>query len=171
MENELVVRKADEDDINTIGYLAQVIWPETYADILSPEQIDYMMKLFYSPASLAKQMKKHAFLVAELDEEAVGFASYSITQQPGIYRLHKLYVLTGMKGRGIGSALLRFILEDLQPGNITSLELNVNRYNSARLFYEKLGFEVLREEDIDIGNGFQMNDYVMRLTIKNDFTQ
>jgi GNAT superfamily N-acetyltransferase len=163
MENELVIRKADEDDINTIGYLAQVIWPETYADILSAEQIDYMMKLFYSPAALAKQMKKHSFLVAELDEEAVGFASYSVTQQPGIYRLHKLYVQPGMKGRGIGSALIRFILEALEPVHITALELNVNRYNSARLFYEKLGFKVVREEDIDIGNGYLMNDYVMQL--------
>jgi GNAT superfamily N-acetyltransferase len=163
MHNELLIRKADENDINTIGYLAQVIWPETYAGILSAEQIDYMMKLFYSPAALTKQMKKHTFLVAELDEEAVGFASYAITQQPGIYRLHKLYVQTGMKGRGIGSALIRFILEDLEPVHIAALELNVNRYNSARLFYEKLGFEVVREEDIDIGNGFRMNDYVMRL--------
>ncbi|MEI9808163.1 MAG: hypothetical protein WDO16_09960 [Bacteroidota bacterium] len=37
----------------------------------------------------------------------------------------------------------------------------MNRSNNAKLFYEKIGFIVIREEDIDIGNGYLMNDYVM----------
>ena len=32
-------------------------------------------------------------------------------------------------------------------------------------FYEKLGFTVIKEEDIDIGNGYLMNDYVMEKKI------
>ncbi|MGZ8545109.1 MAG: GNAT family N-acetyltransferase, partial [Flavisolibacter sp.] len=47
----------------------------------------------------------------------------------------------------------------------TVLRLNVNRNNSARSFYEKLGFEMIGEEDIDIGNGYFMNDYVMEKKI------
>jgi ribosomal protein S18 acetylase RimI-like enzyme len=41
--------------------------------------------------------------------------------------------------------------------------LNVNRYNPAKDFYEKLGFKIILEEDIPIGQ-YWMNDYVMRLT-------
>jgi hypothetical protein len=41
----------------------------------------------------------------------------------------------------------------------------VNRYNKAKGFYEKLGFKVIGKEDIDIGNGYLMNDYVMQLEI------
>jgi ribosomal protein S18 acetylase RimI-like enzyme len=41
----------------------------------------------------------------------------------------------------------------------------VNRHNRALHFYEKQGFKIIREEDIDIGSGYFMNDYVMELTI------
>ena len=41
--------------------------------------------------------------------------------------------------------------------------LNVNKYNKARFFYEKLGFVVSKDEVIDIGNGYVMDDYVMEL--------
>jgi hypothetical protein len=51
--------------------------------------------------------------------------------------------------------------KELQSAGAVLLYLNVNRHNKARLFYEKLGFIIAREEDNDIGNGFYMNDYVM----------
>ena len=43
----------------------------------------------------------------------------------------------------------------------TTLQLNVNRQNNAKEFYEKMGFAVIGEEDIDIGSGYYMNDYIM----------
>ena len=42
-----------------------------------------------------------------------------------------------------------------------TLDLNVNRHNKAKNFYEKMGFQVAYEEDIPIGK-YWMNDYVMR---------
>ena len=41
--------------------------------------------------------------------------------------------------------------------------LNVNKYNTAKLFYEKLGFKITKEEVIDIGNDYVMDDFVMNL--------
>ena len=45
------------------------------------------------------------------------------------------------------------------------LFLNVNRFNKAQYFYKKLGFEVAYEEDIEIGNGYLMEDFVMEKKI------
>lgn len=42
-----------------------------------------------------------------------------------------------------------------------NLDLNVNRYNKARFFYEKVGFVIIKEEDIPMGE-YWMNDFVMR---------
>jgi hypothetical protein len=39
--------------------------------------------------------------------------------------------------------------------------LNVNKYNKAQYFYSKLGFAIIKEEVIDIGNDYVMDDYVM----------
>lgn len=167
MNDELIIRTADVDDLATIGYLAQQIWPGTYQDILPPGQLQYMMDLIYSPDSLQQQMSrhKHHFLLVELDGEPVGFASYSALKEPGVFKLHKLYVHPKTQGKGIGKTIIDFIVDQLPRPEATILRLNVNRYNKARQFYEKMGFIVTKEEDIDIGNNYFMNDYVMEKRI------
>jgi len=163
METSLSFRFADLDDINTIGFLAQQIWPVTYGEILSSTQLDYMLRLFYSPNSLRKQMTedKQRFLIVEEEEEPIGFASWAPADEPGVFKLHKLYVQTGQQGKGRGKAILDFIFEDCRTHGAKALRLNVNRHNKARGFYEKLGFRVIREEDVPIGNNYFMNDFVM----------
>ena len=85
MEPTLSIRFADLEDINTIGYLAQQIWPVTYGDIVPAAQLDYMLNLIYSPASLRRQMVEdgHSFLMVEEDEEPIGFAAWSPLDEPG----------------------------------------------------------------------------------------
>src|ERR1700722_19998425 len=116
MSSTLSIRFADLDDLNTIGFLAQQIWPPTYKDILPDEQLRYMMNLFYSPVSLKRQMQeqKHVFLVMEDEEEAVGFASYSATDDTRIYKLHKIYVLPSQQGKGLGKAIVDFIIGQIR---------------------------------------------------------
>lgn len=167
MDETLLIRPAELDDINTIGFLAQQIWPETYREILAPEQLKYMLKLFYSPNALRRQMvdDRHSFLVVERDDEPIGFASWSPTDEQGVFKLHKIYVLPGRQGKGLGRALLQFIFETIRPEGAQRLRLNVNRHNKARQFYERMGFAVTGEEDIDIGQGYFMNDYVMEIAV------
>jgi len=167
MDETLSIRPGDLEDINSIGFLAQQIWPVTYGGIVPPEQLRYMLNLIYSPASLRRQMveEHHRFLIVEQDEEAIGFASWSATAETGIFRLQKLYVLPGQQGKGLGRALLQYIFEAIRPEGATKLRLNVNRYNKARRFYEKMGFIVVKEEDVPIGNNYYMNDYVMEIKV------
>lgn len=162
MENELEIRTADLEDINTIGWLAQQIWPVAYKVILSKAQLDYMLTLLYSPESLRNQIEEgHSFLIAELDEQPVGFASYSSIHQNEVFKLHKLYVLPSLHGKGLGKALLDFVTDDVISQGATTLRLNVNRHNNAKQFYERNGFSIVGEEDVDIGNNYYMNDYIM----------
>jgi diamine N-acetyltransferase len=163
MEFELTIRPGDIDDINIIGFIAQQVWPVAYKDILSKEQLSYMLNMFYSPESLKKQMLEdhHHFLIAELDEEPVGFASFGQIDESSVYKLHKLYVITQLQSKGVGKALVESVLEEMQELGGNELHLNVNRHNKALDFYRRMGFEILREEDINIGSGFFMNDYVL----------
>ncbi|MFT3934033.1 MAG: GNAT family N-acetyltransferase [Chitinophagaceae bacterium] len=162
MENDIEIRHATAEDINTIGFLAHSIWSQTYGKILTEAQLQYMLQMIYSPASLKKQMQQqHVFLIAELEEEPVGFASFSQSSKPGVFKLQKLYVDTNIQGKGLGRALIDAVIEEIQPQKAKALLLNVNRHNKAISFYQKLGFAIIGEEDIDIGNGYFMNDYVM----------
>jgi GNAT superfamily N-acetyltransferase len=167
MDETLLIRPADLDDINIIGFLAQQIWPATYGDILSAEQLKYMLKQIYSPRALRRQMvnEHQQFLIVEQAEEPIGFASWSAMPVPGVYKLHKLYVLPGRQGKGMGRTLLQVIFDAIRPEGATKLRLNVNRYNKARQFYERMGFTVIGEEDIDIGHGYFMNDYIMEIPV------
>jgi diamine N-acetyltransferase len=156
---------AGVEHINLIKDIAGQTWPVAYRDILSPEQMQYMLNLFYSEASLQEQMlqKQHKFIIIFDNESAAGFASYSpkSNEEPTVYRLHKIYILPNQQGRGTGKALLDYIISDIKISNATALELNVNRHNKALHFYQKIGFEIIKEEDLDIGSGYFMNDYVM----------
>ena len=160
------IQKAGIKDIDLVQELAFSIWPDAYGSILSNDQLNYMLELIYSKDALTKQIESgHQFILVCENDIAVGFASYSpkITGNLAIFRLHKLYVLPNQQGKGTGKLLLNFIIEKIKEEGATILELNVNRHNKAFHFYTKLGFTISKEEDIDIGNGYFMNDYVMEL--------
>ncbi len=160
----VTIRAANITDIPVIQSLAKEIWDVAYKEILSAAQIQYMLNLFYSTAALTKQMTEqaHQFILATEENTAVGFASFSpkSAAELTIYRLHKIYIHPNQQGKGTGKTVLTHIINTIQPP-ATGLELNVNRHNKARSFYEKQGFTVTGEEDIDIGNGYFMNDYIM----------
>ena len=158
------IRETRKEDIPIIKNLAENIWPEAYGDIISKEQIRYMLDLIYSEESLNAQMAKgHRFILATHDNMPIGFASFSAKsiEEPQIFRLHKLYVLPRQHAQGVGSALLAHVTAESKSQGGTQLELNVNKYNIAKQFYDKKGFTILREEVLDIGEGYVMDDYVM----------
>jgi ribosomal protein S18 acetylase RimI-like enzyme len=52
-----------------------------------------------------------------------------------------------------------------KENQMNSMTLQVNRNNKAVEFYKKFGFEIIDEQDFDIGNGYYMNDFIMRFKI------
>lgn len=160
------IKIASQKDISTIHQLAHQIWPVAYGDILSENQLNYMLELIYSEEALTHQMNqlKHRFILVMNDGTPAGYASYSPhTEDSTKYHLHKIYVLPQEQGKNLGKNLLNFVLEKIQKEGAQELRLNVNRYNKAVHFYQKQGFTIIGKEDIDIGNGYFMNDYIMSL--------
>lgn len=157
--------KVDCIAIPAIKILAHTTWAIAYKEILSQHQMDYMLELMYSEAALNQQMIQghQQFILASNEKQPAGFASYSPknTATPYIFHLHKIYIHPNQQGNGVGKLLLNYVLQDIKCTGATNLQLNVNRNNPALNFYLKFGFTIIREEDIDIGNGYFMNDYVM----------
>ncbi len=169
--SSLTIRNASVDDIELIRNLNLQVWPQTYSHLITPEQISYMLEIMYSRESLKKQMTEdHQFIILYDNNILIGFASYSEIE-PHIFKLHKLYILPAHHGGGKGRFVIEHIQNNILAKGAKALQLNVNRNNVAKIFYERLGFEVIRKEDIDIGNGYFMNDYVMEKKLTNEYEE
>jgi diamine N-acetyltransferase len=156
---------ATKEQLAIVKNLAYKIWPNAYETILSKAQLDYMLEMIYSIDSLEKQFDKgHIFLLIEDDQNFIGFASYELNcNNSNKTKLQKLYVLSEIQGKGIGKQVIGYIKEKAVLSNNLSLFLNVNKFNKAKDFYQKYGFQIIKEEVIDIGNNYIMDDYVMEI--------
>jgi ribosomal protein S18 acetylase RimI-like enzyme len=150
-------------DAQAIHQLAHQTWQPTYKDILAPDQIQYMLDQFYTPASLLQQMAEgQTFLLVKNQGEPAAFASFSLLYpDEKIYKLNKLYIHPAQQGKGFGKLLLEEIVRRIQPLGATALDLNVHRENPAKNFYQKHGFQIHQTLDIPLGP-YTLNDYIMR---------
>jgi len=163
----ILLRRAKEEDIVIISNLAEQIWPQTYSAYISEEQLRFMLDKMYNKGELLSQLQDgHIFLIASENGKDVGFAGFSkIDPYSQTYKLHKLYVLPETHGKGVGKILINEVVNLAVREGGRTLQLNVNRNNNAKDFYLKAGFNIKETVDLDIGNGFFMNDYVMELSI------
>lgn len=159
----MTLREGSTADIPLIRAVAHAAWPIAYAKIISADQIAFMLERMYGEAALRSQMleKGHRFLIAGTNDSAAGFAGFEHAYLPGRSRLHKLYVLPEAKGTGMGHALLEAVILAARNAGDRAIELNVNKHNPSRLFYRRHGFTVERDEVLDLGSGYVMDDHVM----------
>ena len=162
------IRKATIADIPLINRLAWIVFPHTYKEILSPEQMEYMMDWMYSTENLHKQMTEdgHIYFLAFEGNEPAGYLSIQ-PEGEHTYHLQKIYVLPSFQGKKLGKLLFEHAIKaikELHP-EPCQMRLNVNRQNKALTFYEKMGMKKVDEGDFHIGNGYYMNDYIMGLDI------
>lgn len=159
-----LIREATTADVEAILQIAEETWWPTYEPLLGKEQVAYMLDEIYSQKKITDQVKnkEQTFLLLLEDEQPVAFAAYSPREDdPEIYKLHKLYCHPATQGKGYGKILINAVIDKTKEAGKRKLDLNVNRYNKAKDFYERMGFTVAYEEDIPIGP-YWMNDYVMR---------
>ena len=159
----ILLRKAKSSEIGIITALAELIWPQTYSAYISKDQLRFMLDKMYNEGELLAQLQSgHTFLIASENGKDIGFAGFSIiNSKEHIYKLHKLYVLPEMHGKGVGKLLINEVVNLAARNGGQTLQLNVNRNNKAKDFYLQAGFNIKETVDLDIGNGFFMNDYVM----------
>ncbi|MET3028049.1 GNAT family N-acetyltransferase [Flavobacterium sp. UW10123] len=158
------ISEAGLGDISTIQKITNITWPITYGEILSQSQLDYMLGLFYSDEALAKQIenKEQLFYLIFDSESTIGFIGIEHNyKNEAITKIHKIYLLPEAQGKGYGKKVFDFIEKLALENNSKQLSLNVNRFNTALDFYKKVGFEIKETVDIEIGNGYLMEDYVM----------
>jgi GNAT superfamily N-acetyltransferase len=163
-QNKTQIVRAKEEHLPAISELAGIIWRACYPGIITHAQIDYMLARMYSLDVLCDEIHSQGICYDRLllDGELAGFASYGPTSEPGVMKLHKLYLLLEMQGRGLGSRLLQHVEREVRAGAGRRLILSVNKRNARAIAaYQRNGFVTADSVVTDIGGGFVMDDYIM----------
>ncbi len=155
-----LLKVLNETEINTVAQLAHRIWNNYYPEIIGQEQVNYMLQKFYDIEALEQQIKSgQSFYLIENQHNTIGFVSVS-KKEEGLMFIHKFYVDSNQQNQGIGFKVFEMI-KSMHPQ--LGFELTVNRQNMKAInFYFKIGFKIKEVADFDIGNGFVMNDFVMK---------
>lgn len=155
---------ASIEDIEKIQEIAHITWPVTYGEILTAAQLNYMLEMIYSKEALLKQIenKEQLFYLILDTNSTIGFIGIEHNyKNEAVTKIHKIYLLPETQGKGYGKIVFEEIEKMASENHSKELLLNVNRFNTALNFYKKLGFEIKETVDIEIGNGYLMEDYVM----------
>ena len=168
---------ATGEHLPAIAALAAVIWHACYPGIITTEQIDYMLARMYSPDVLRDEIRSQGihYDCLFVDGKMAGFASHGPTEagtpRRGVrtaqravptFKLHKLYLLPELHGRGLGSRLLQHVEREVRRSGARRLILAVNKRNAKAIAaYQRNGFVIAESVVTDIGHGFVMDDFIM----------
>jgi len=163
----LAIRSASEVEIPALRALAEQIWRVSYAEMITPAQIDYMLEWMYAPETIAREMAEGVvWETAWLDSEMVGFHSCTLEAAEQRLKLNKLYLLPELQGSGLGQQLLKRVHALAAQRGARQVWLQVNKNNTRAIrAYERAGYVVERSAVFDIGGGFVMDDFIMTRTI------
>ena len=165
MNNLKLIPVKEIEQIEILSKLACEIWNQHFVPIIGQAQVDYMLNKFLSPKALTEQIASgYEYFLVSCDDNFVGFTG--IHDENGSLFLSKLYVHLDVRGKGIASWVFHELVKISKERNLDKIWLTCNRHNSNTLaIYDHLGFEIVREEAADIGNGFVMDDYILEYKI------
>ena len=152
-------------DLQQIEALAFQIWNEHYTPIIGKDQVDYMLDKYQTVEAMKQQINEGSeyFLILN-DELPCGYIG--IRQEADHIFLSKVYVQKEQRGQKLGQAAIEFVQSLAVKRNTPRIILTVNKNNTASIAaYEKMGFENVEALVMDIGGGFVMDDYKMRLDL------
>ncbi|SDS12436.1 GNAT family N-acetyltransferase [Actinoplanes derwentensis] len=138
------IREATVADITGIVDIGHTTWPETYR-FAGPDYIAHGLAGWWSPEAVARSLSTTTVLVATDDDGPIATGNIDLRGEVPI--IWKLYVHPDVQSAGVGSALIRALL-DLAPGRPVRLE-HLDGNDRAARFYARHGFALLRREAAD----------------------
>ena len=133
-----VVRKAEETDSEAVIALVRECWSQ-YPGVVF--DLDAELPELKNFAGYYRGLEGEAW-VAKLDGEIAGCAAITPEDQPGVWMLHKLYVLPSARRHGIATALVREAEMAARAADAVRMVLwSDTRFVESHAFYASLGYE------------------------------
>lgn len=149
------VRQATTNDADDIREVARASLEASYSHFLDEDTIDSALAEWYGSGSLETEMNREdsLFLVAEDDDEVVGFVQSAIVGDDGaVGEVLWIHVSPDHRGREIGATLLEGAEAELvDRGAIRLRGLVLAENETGNEFYENHGYAEAGDRDVDVG--------------------
>jgi GNAT superfamily N-acetyltransferase len=141
------IRAATTDDATALSALIQGTVRASNSRDYSPATIELICANFTRDKILSKMAQRDVFVAVHLSEIAG-------TISLGSGKLHSMFVEPKRQGQGIGRRLVSHLETHAVNSGLSSLQLSSSI--TAKPFYEKLGYQLVRFEDRPDGSTFLM---------------
>ena len=133
---DIVIRSTEKDDFDAVYPLFEQLWPSKELNR------DALKEVFCRGVD----SDTDELFCAMLDGEIIGFCAYAVMnnlwQEGRISYIYAMVVDEKLRGKGIGSALIREAIAASNRQGMKRVELDCGFHREmSHRFYEKLGFE------------------------------
>lgn len=156
MQN-IIIRNVKKEDLWSVSSIVVEGWKSAYRGIIDDEFLD-SLKVEDNYNRRLKDYQENGFIVAEINNEVVGFCRYTINNlfsqdvKDVDCELCAIYVKPDMKRQGIGSALFKYVIQEQKKNENQKMILWCLKENyKSRKFYEKMGGILYGENEIEKG--------------------
>jgi GNAT superfamily N-acetyltransferase len=166
-----LIRRADVTDAGLLAELGARTFSETFAADNKPEDMAAYLAASFSPARQTEEIldTRSIYLVAEIDNEAVGYAQLYAGVTPECVtgatpiELVRFYVVAHWHGRGVSAALMPACIDEARRAGYQTLWLGVWEHNGrAQAFYRKWSFREVGEHIFQLGSDPQTDVLMAR---------
>ena len=165
-DSTVTLEEIRDTDFEALTALAYAIWLPHYSPLVGAEKTEYILSLRFTPDNLRAYIgaTDKGLELLRVDGELVGYCSYA--KHDDELKLEQLYLLSDYKGRGLGGLMLRHAEGRGRDFGCARIFLQVAKGNEdAIAVYLRTGFVIREAVEIDIGDGFVMDDYILEKTI------
>jgi diguanylate cyclase (GGDEF)-like protein len=148
--------------------LAGRIWREHYTAIIGARQVEYMLNQFQTPERIWQDISQNDYRydLVETAGQLAGYMAVKPDAQENELFLSKLYIDRKFRKQGLARQMVDTLIRRCRETGWQSIWLTVNKNNHASIaVYEKMGFIRTSSVVNEIGEGYVMDDYVMRLSL------
>lgn len=145
---KIVVRDCRESELEGLLTLIHQTIDVSYGPVYPPRAIAFF-KNFHSAESILERYQAGRILVVEKNATLVATGTLVENEIFGVF------VNPKVQCRGYGKALMQKLERIAVDRGITKSELSVSL--TSKRFYKSLGYTILREDSIDVGEGEKLD--------------
>lgn len=142
------------NDEDAIKQIAAISMETAYDGVLQDAVVSEAVEAWYDADAFAdyREGEDMHFVVAEIDDEPVGFIQSHVIEEFGKGRILWIHVHPEYRGIGVGSELLEAAIEQLHERGVQPVTAAVlAEYGPGIAFYEQQGFVRFSERLVTIG--------------------